>query len=49
MEVGAVIRASLMLITDTYIDIRSGFHLNLKDALALDVELFTNKVSRIKL
>lgn len=49
MEVGAIIKASLMIISDTYVDIRSGFHLKLKDTLALDIELFTNKVSRIKL
>jgi hypothetical protein len=49
MEVGAIIMASLTIITDSYIDVRSGFHLKLKDTLALDMELFSKKVSRIKL
>jgi hypothetical protein len=49
LEAGALFKASLILMTESEIDISSGIHLKLDDGLALDMELFNKKVSGIKL
>lgn len=45
LEVGALFKASLILMTDAAVNIQSGVHLKLEDGLAMDLELFNKKVS----
>lgn len=49
LEAGALFKASLILMTESAINIQSGVHLKLDDGLAMDLELFNKKVSGLTL
>lgn len=49
LDAGAIIKASLILTSDSDINIKSGIHLKLEDGLAFDMELFNKKVSKLNL
>ncbi|CRG83637.1 hypothetical protein PISL3812_00991 [Talaromyces islandicus] len=48
LEAGALFKATLYLTTESDVDITSGIHLKVEDGLALDMELFSKKVSGMK-